>query len=174
MINQAFIQEALSIPHEKQVSIVAKAIRHKANYDSYIGNRYSPSRFYLSKFMLTEKLQKMGYRRTTADNLADWIRQNIQHAYERAVFVVTDRVVGCEKDYSADTPDALIAALREKEEAYFTSTLWYPKDTYVNALRNERWCDDVAREIGPMTLLYVRAAFTRGLKDAAEHLIKPL
>lgn len=172
MINQAFIQEALSIPHEKQVSIVAKAIRHKANYDSYIGNRYSPSRFYLSWLMLTEKLQKMGYHKKTAGELADWIRQKIQYAYERAVFVVTDRVLGCKKEYSSDTPEALIAALRNKEKEYFTATLWYPKDTYVKALRDERWHDDIARELGPMILLYARAAFTRGLKDAAENLIK--
>lgn len=171
MINQSLIKEALYINHPTQVSKVAKHIREKANEYGYLSDYWIPERQYLSEHELTAKLVKMGYHSANAKDLANWIRTNVQNAYERGVFVVTDRVIKGEK-IASDTPSALLAALRYKEPEYFDGRKWYCDNDYVHALRSERWETEVCQVVGRLTLRYSRAAFTAGLKDACKALVE--
>lgn len=153
-----------------QVSKVAKHIREKAHQYGYVSEFWMPERKYLSEHELTANLVKMGYHSENAKDLANWIRTNVQNAYERGVFVVTDRVIKSKK-VESDTPSALLAALRYKEPQYFDGRKWYSDNDYVNGLRSEGWETEVCQVVGRLTLRYARAAFTTGLKDACEALV---
>jgi hypothetical protein len=171
MINQTFVNEALHIDHSMQVSKVAKSIRQKANSDGYISEYWNSKRQYLSKSVLVKKLVKMNYHPLVANTLAIWLRTNVQNAYERGVFVVTDRVL-IHQDIVADCHQALLSALRHKEPEYFDALKWYSSDVYINGLKKDKWELEICQTVGLWTLRYCRAAFTSGLKDACKALIK--
>jgi hypothetical protein len=171
MINQTFINEALHIDHSMQVSKVASSIRQQSNSDGYISKYWMSNRHYLNESTLVKKLVKMQYHPSVANTLAIWLRKNVQNAYERGVFVVTDRVL-IHQDIVADCEQALLAALRHKEPEYFDALKWYSKDDYINGLKRDKWELEICQTIGLLTLRYCRAAFTTGLKDACKALTK--
>lgn len=170
MINENFINESLSISHSMQVSKVASSIRQMSHNYGYVSKYWTCDRVYLQMSSLISTLENMKYHKTVATELATWIRTNIQNAYEKGVFVVTDSVLKKGNSFSADTPDILLSALRDAEPEYFTSTKWY-NDDYTQCLRYEHWHHDIYNCIGKLTLRYARAAFTQGMKDACNQLV---
>jgi hypothetical protein len=170
MLNQSMINEAVQIDHSEKVAKVAKFIRQQANSNGYVSELWMPDKRYLNIGEISAKLIKMDYYPKIANELAKWIRTNTQNAYERGVFVVTDRVLG-NKEIVADCKSALLAALRHNEPMYFDAIKWYPDGTYSDALSGDNWEHDICLVIGSMTLLYSRAAFTNGMKDACNALV---
>lgn len=170
MINQTFIDNALQRSHPVMVSVVAKNVRTSAHEHGYISRYYNPRIKYLEKGHLNKSLRGLKLDDNTLDFFVNWIRTEAQNAYERGVFVVTDRVL-LGLNYSFDSPEALLAVLRNKESVYFTSTLWYTDDTYKSGLESERWNHDIVNAISGLTLRYCRCAFTHGMQDACKMLV---
>jgi hypothetical protein len=102
--------------------------------------------------------------------LVNQIRSHANSAYERGVFVVTDRVL---KGRHLDTTssEALLSSLRTKEKEFFTPTLWYPHGSYNSIILKYTRDTDIINAVSPLFLRHARAAFAHGLHDACDTLI---
>jgi hypothetical protein len=167
-INTRYIQS--SIPDHERTAKLAARIRMETT-------GFKPTMFpagqrgYLSSNSLTIMLMAVGYSRFVCKQLIPFIQENIQHAFERGVFIVSSRSVSLGTTVSVDSPQALLAYFRDKEPEAFTPTIWYEKQTYSRSLYSDKWSHEVAITVGAFTLRHVRAAFAIGMRSAAEKIV---
>ncbi len=169
MINHNFINKALDIDHSMKVSKVAKHIRSETHPNGYLHDAtdFGGSKSYLSKSHLTRTLRKMDIGFILANILANQIRTSANSAYERGVFVVTDRVLKG-RDLDTTSAQSLLSSLRAKEKEFFTPTLWYPHRSYNSIIMKYTRDIDLINAVGPLFLRHARAAFAHGLRDACD------
>lgn len=169
MINHNFINKALDIDHSMKVSKVAKHIRSETHPNGYLHDArdFGGSKPYLSKSYLVETLRKMNVGFIAASAIANQIRASANSAYERGVFVVTDRVLKG-RDLDTTSAQSLLSSLRAKEEEFFTPTLWYPHRSYNNIILKYTRDIDLINAVSPLFLRHARAAFAHGLRDACD------
>ncbi len=171
MINYNFVNKSPDIDHSMKVSKAAKYIRSETRPNGYLhdASDIGDSKPYLSKNHLLTTLLKMDIGFTTANTLASQIRAHANSAYERGVFVVTDRTLkGRELDTTS--PQSLLSSLRAKEKEYFTPTLWYPHRTYDSIILKHTRDINIINAVSPLFLRHARAAFAHGLLDACDML----
>lgn len=160
-LNISYVEKSIS--HELRTSFLAKQIRN--DLGGFVRKRQ-----YLSNWVLTSNLKLMGYERTRAIELADYVRKCVDLAFERGVFVVTSRVLKMD-DVSFDSPKHLVSYLKAKEGEYFDPMLWYSLNDFKNDLKSQSYNDVIIFEIAPLVLRHVRAAFLRGINGAAGKVI---
>ncbi len=145
---------------------------------SYVNLRASMQfkRAYLNVYELNHFLKKNGYSDFNIKKLVPYIRESIQYAYERGVFIVSSRVISAVshkgKAIEVNSPKALLAHFREQENEAFTPDKWYLENTYTKDLYNKGYDFHIANELGPFILRHVRAAFSVGMKTAATKCVK--
>jgi len=125
---------------------------------------------YLSKWELVRKLRLMGYGSSNAAELADYIQERIDSAFERAVFVVSARTINL-TGIAPQTPSELLSILKGKEPEAFDPMKWYMLSDFIRDLDYKNYDSVIISELAPYILRHVRAAFLRGINGAASKLV---
>lgn len=143
--------------------------------------KFVQSRRYLAADVIQRKLALMGYHADRAAELTTIFHQCVELAYERGVFVVSSRVVNLSafehddpfgrEPFEPETPQGLLDHFKAREPNHFDALQWYEPLCFEKHLADLHYHHDIARELGPFFLLHVRAAFTRGLKNAANQVV---